>query len=376
MKKKYMTIVIMAIVLVLCVALSACDISGLLPIYTSTPGGSLAESTIELANRDTDSAVLSWADVAEAVIPSVVCVFNYADTAGLSLASTGSGVVCLNEGGNSYIVTNAHVVEDQKTLRIKTEDFTEYTASLVGSDSYTDLAVIMVEDVELPVAIFGDSSEMRIAEEVIAIGNPGGEEFSSSVTKGIVSAFRELSLTKGYLVECVQTDAAINPGNSGGALVNQYGQVIGINSAKISADGYEGMGFAISTAEMLPIVNSLLTTGTIENRASLGIAGTMTTNTYQYYNYPTGFLVTTIYSEKTAESGLQMYDIITIFDGQAVTTSTLINSILQNKAPDDVVSVTVYRPSGTTRPGSSSASGSYVELEITLSDYNDIQWED
>ena len=196
-------------------------------------------------SQTTTSGQLSLQEVAEKVLPSVVCVQNYqrtqnnysyffggSDDNGSEEqdAAEGSGIIASADG---YIITNAHVVDGADSLKVVLYDGSTYEAQLIGSDSVTDLAVIKIDAANLVPATFGSSDDLRVADQVIAIGNPGGMQFSSSVTVGYVSALnRTVTTEAGYTMQCIQTDAAINPGNSGGALVNTYGQVVGITSSK------------------------------------------------------------------------------------------------------------------------------------------------
>ncbi|HIU30653.1 MAG TPA: trypsin-like peptidase domain-containing protein, partial [Candidatus Caccousia avistercoris] len=208
--------------------------------------------------QTTTSGELSLNEIAQKVIPSVVCIQNFQRTSQSTFfgygqqqedsteeqdAGEGSGIIATSDG---YIITNAHVVEGADSLKVVLYDGSTYEAELIGSDSVTDLAVVKIEAANLVPATFGSSSDLQVADQVMAVGNPGGLQLSSSVTVGYVSALdRTITSEDGYTMNCIQTDAAINPGNSGGALVNKYGQVVGINSSKIAATGYEGLGFAI-----------------------------------------------------------------------------------------------------------------------------------
>ena len=238
----------------------------------------------------TVSGELTPQEVAKKVIPSVVCIQNYqrsnnnsmfffgggaqSGDAGdeVSPASEGSGIIATSDG---YIITNAHVVEGASSLKVILSDGTSYEAQLVGSDSITDLAVIKIDATGLQAAEFGSSGDLEVGDSVMAIGNPGGLELSSSVTQGIVSALnRQITNSEtGYTMDCIQTDTAINPGNSGGALVNMYGQVVGINSSKIVAEGYEGLGFAIPIDDAQSVISNLKEYGYVKDRAVLGITG-------------------------------------------------------------------------------------------------------
>lgn len=206
--------------------------------------------------------------VAAAVRPSIVEIDTYGDANSTMLSGTGSGIILSEDG---YIITNAHVLTNGKSFRVITSDENEYAAQVVGSDAKTDLAVIKIEATNLPAATMGNSDEVVLGEAVVAIGNPAG--LTGSVTNGIVSGLnRQIrSDATGYDMNCIQTNAAISPGNSGGALVNMYGQVIGITSSKYVSSSYEGLGFAITINEVLPIVEDLIENGHVSDRVRVGI---------------------------------------------------------------------------------------------------------
>ena len=321
-------------------------------------------------------AVMSDQDIAEKLIPSVVCIQNYQVTqqygfmfttseTDVSPAGEGSGIVIRDDG---YIVTNAHVIDGATSLKVIFYDGSTVEAEVVGSDTLTDLAVIKIDvesltDTELVVAEFGSAADMRVADKVMAIGNPGGYELNSSVTIGYVSALNRsiTSTTTGYTMEFIQTDAAINPGNSGGALVNGYGEVIGINSAKISATEYEGLGFAIPSDFAQPIIDDLITYGYVKDRAMLGISGQyLDAVTGRFYGLPQGEYVAALNTEYAQASGLQRGDVITAIDGTDLTQESLLRSLINAKKPGETVTLTVYRP--TTRET--------VEISLTLSEYS------
>jgi len=214
--------------------------------------------------------------VAELVKPSIVEVYVYQDD---HLNGTGSGIIISEDG---YIITNAHVVQGDD-YKVSLDDETEYSAQLVGSDNKTDLAVLKINAGHLNPAVLGNSDEVCVGENVLAIGNPAG--LSNTVTKGIVSAINRQvrSDSSGFMMDCIQTDAAISPGNSGGALVNMYGQVIGITSSKYASAyeaTYEGLGFAITTNQALPIVQDLIENGYVSGRFRIGITFMSSESTY------------------------------------------------------------------------------------------------
>lgn len=320
------------------------------------------------------TGTLTRQEIANKVIPSVVCIQNYqvtqqnsyfgattsTDDSEVSPAGEGSGIIISEDG---YIVTNAHVVADATSLKVITSDGTSYEATLVGSDEVTDIAVIKIEATGLQKAEFGSAEDLQVADEVVAIGNPGGYEFNSSVTVGYVSALnREITNgDTGYTMYCIQTDAAINPGNSGGPLVNQYGQVVGINSSKIVAEGYEGLGFAIPSDTVQPIVSDLMNYGYVKDRAVLGITGQyLDSMSASFYGLTTGMYVASVTSDQATAAGLQKGDIITAIDGTKVTSSTTITSVVTKKKPGDTVELTVDRA----LEGKSS-----ITITVTLSEY-------
>jgi serine protease Do len=349
--------------------------SGSGPAFTIVKNSS--NGTVSATNTEVTTGELTKQQVAEKVLPSVVCIENYGaasqqstrrnsdrygfgdeededdyldgsdGTAGrdVSPTSEGSGIIMSSDG---YIITNAHVVSGAKSLKVVAYDGKTYSAKLIGSDSITDLALIKVDATGLKAAEFGSSSDMKVADTVMAIGNPGGLEFNSSVTVGYVSALnREItSSDTGYTMKCIQTDAAINPGNSGGALVNMHGQVIGINSSKIVATGYEGLGFAIPIDTAQPIITQLKDYGYVKDRAMLGITGTyIDPMTARFYGLDSGLYVSSITSEYISAAGIQRSDVITKIDGKAITSMNSVTTAIASKKPGDTVTLTVSRAS-------------------------------
>jgi serine protease Do len=344
--------------------------NGYVKLNTSGDNTSSAAFTItKLVNSSSTAAsstegTLTLQEIAKKVVPSVVCIQNYQITqnarytmggaarannaagdedSAVSPASEGSGIIATSDG---YIITNAHVVSDASSLKVILSDGQKYEAQLIGSDSVTDLAVVKIEATGLPAAEFGASSDLQVADTVMAVGNPGGMEFNSSVTVGHVSALnREITNSEtGYTMKCIQTDAAINPGNSGGALVNSYGQVVGINSSKIVATGYEGLGFAIPIDYAQPIISDLKQYGYVKDRAVLGITGQFIDSmTSRFYGLPVGMYVNTVTSSAVTAAGIKKGDVITKIDGKDVSTENTITSIIMNKKPGDTVTLKVTR---------------------------------
>ncbi|MEG1869810.1 MAG: trypsin-like peptidase domain-containing protein, partial [Oscillospiraceae bacterium] len=217
---------------------------------------------------------------------------------------------------------------------------------VIGADPRSDLAVVKVEAKDLPYAELGNSDELEIGEPVIAVGNPGGLVLAGSVTDGIVSALnRPIGTAGADTINCIQTNAAINPGNSGGALVNQYGQVVGINSSKIVYEGFEGLGFAISINEAQPIIQDLMEYGMVTGRVKIGVT-IQEVDEYlaRLNNIPTGIFVQSVDpNSDAAKQGVIPGDVITKVNGKDVKTLKEVRDIIDNFKADDVVTLTIYR---------------------------------
>ncbi len=259
-------------------------------------------------------------------------------------ASQGTGIVLTEDG---YVATNSHVIGDSRSrydVRVVVSDGTVYEAKVIGYDTRTDLAVLKINAEDLTPAEFCDSKYVEVGQDVIAVGNPGGIEFQNSLTRGVVSALdRELSLSA--QVSYIQTDAAINPGNSGGPLCNMYGQVIGINTAKINASSYEGMGFAIPSTTVKEIVDDLTSQGYVNNRVRLGITGQeVSPQMQQYYGIPKGILIGEIAKDGPCDgTDIKLNDVLTKIDDLEITTFSEVYGILAEHKPGDKVKLTLYR---------------------------------
>ena len=277
----------------------------------------------------------------------------------LQTASEGSGVIYKKSGNSAYIVTNNHVVKGSNALQVILSNGRKVDASLVGSDSATDLAVLKINSANVKtVAEFGNSNSIAAGQDVLAIGSPMGSEYAHTVTKGIISAkSRTLkSGTDGTLTSVIQTDAAINSGNSGGPLINVAGQVIGINSMKLagSSDGssVEGMGFAIPSNEVVKIINQLIKNGKI-SRPSLGISmidlSRVTTDQQQSVlklpsSITKGVVIMDVQSGSNAQTaGLEQYDVITKLGDTKITNTSSLKSALYKYKVGDTTKVTYYR---------------------------------
>ena len=277
----------------------------------------------------------------------------------LATASEGSGVIYKNEGGYAYIVTNYHVIVKSQELEVLLADGTREKAELVGSDQWTDLAVIRIANTKVTtVAEFANSDDVQVGETAIAIGSPLGSEFATSVTQGIVSATNRSVATdvdgdgqEDWVVTAIQTDAAINPGNSGGALINSAGQLIGINSMKISKSSVEGMGFAIPSNEVAAIIKQLETNGKI-TRPALGISmvnlSSVNERVIEQLNLPkdvrNGVVIAEVMANGSAKAaGLQAYDVIVEMDGQKIQGIQNLRKVLYSHKVGDKMEVTYYR---------------------------------
>ena len=287
---------------------------------------------------------------------------NSKDSDGLQVAGEGSGVIYKKDGKEAYIVTNNHVVDGAKKLEIMLSDGSKITGELVGKDTYSDLAVVKVSSDKIKtVAEFADSNSLTVGEKAIAIGSPLGTEYANSVTEGIVSSLSRtvtMQNDNGETVStnAIQTDAAINPGNSGGALVNIEGQVIGINSSKISSTSavagstVEGMGFAIPSNDVVEIINQLEKNGKV-TRPALGISmadlNSLSSSTTSKLDLPdevkSGVVVGSVQKGMPADGKLQENDVITEIDGKEISSKTDIQTNLYSHSIGDNIKVTFYR---------------------------------
>lgn len=284
------------------------------------------------------------------------------DSDGLQVAGEGSGVIYKKDGKEAYIVTNNHVVDGAKKLEIMLSDGSKITGELVGKDTYSDLAVVKVSSDKIKtVAEFADSNSLTVGEKAIAIGSPLGTEYANSVTEGIVSSLSRtvtMQNDNGETVStnAIQTDAAINPGNSGGALVNIEGQVIGINSSKISStsavagSAVEGMGFAIPSNDVVEIINQLEKDGKV-TRPALGISmadlNSLSSSATSKLDLPdevkSGVVVGSVQKGMPADGKLQENDVITEIDSKEISSKTDIQTNLYSHSIGDKIKVTFYR---------------------------------
>lgn len=310
----------------------------------------------------TDMAIgqeLDVTQIAEKVGPSVVGIVNnqtYTTWGGASYeqeGGSGSGIIISSDG---YIITNSHVIEGSSSIEVVLNSGDRHTAKIIGSDTKTDLAVIKIDATNLPAAELGKSSDLKVGELAVAIGNPLGLEFQGSVTAGVISALNRTMEVEGRQYTLVQTDAAINPGNSGGPLVNKYGQVVGINTVKINSYTAEGMGFAIPIDVALPIIEELIENGYVSGRPQIGIGiRDITQYMSMYYNMPVGIYVVSVSPGSGAEkAGIQSGDVVIKADGKAVTTADELNEVRDTHKVGEKIKLTVVRD------------GKTIDVDVTL----------
>lgn len=256
--------------------------------------------------------------------------------------SSGSGIIITSDG---YIVTNNHVIDGAKQITVILNTNDEYSAKVIGTDPKTDLAVLKIDATDLTYAALGSSGSVEVGESVVAIGNPLGMELMGTVTKGIISAKNRSIEVDGKTFVVLQTDAAINSGNSGGALVNVYGEVIGINSAKLAASGVEGLSFAIPSDVAKPIIEDLISTGYVKGRPVIGIIGTdISKAVAQQYGIQEGILVMGLAENSAAKlAGIQRGDLVIKCEGEDVKTIEELNAIRDRYKAGDEITITVIR---------------------------------
>ncbi len=281
---------------------------------------------------------LGLPDIYDKVSPSVVGV-----SCSLQKGSaTGTGIIFSEDG---YIITNAHVVEDAVNVMVVDNLMNEYEARIVGADTQTDLAVLKVDAQGLTPCEFGRSSELRIGELAVVIGNPLGMDLYGTMTFGIISGLNRTINVGENKMTLIQTQAAINQGNSGGPLINAYGQIIGITSAKIDTSYGEGLGFAIPIDQALPIISDLMEYGYVTGRPMIGISGEDITYIMSlYYQLPQGVCVRFVTPESGAEeAGIKTGDIIIGVNDDAITTMDELTEAKNQFSAGDTVTLNIYR---------------------------------
>lgn len=334
------------------------------PSHSTSPSLSENLSPMSTTIQQSTGSVRTIPEIAEQVGPSCVGIINktklspqkYYDpftgryfytsdpnNTELVEQGSGSGIIISSDG---YIVTNQHVIEGASEILVILNTGDEYTATLVGADSKSDLAVLKINKTGLPAATLGNSETIRVGELAVAIGNPLGQELAGSVTAGVVSAVNRTMTVDNKVYNLIQTDAAINPGNSGGALVNQYGEVIGINTIKLSSDGVEGIGFAIAISEAKPIIDDLINNGYVSGRPLVGIKVETTRNGLSVVGVTPG--------SGAANAGLLVGDLIVKAEDKVIKSTDSLNEIRDTKKPGETLKLSVIR------------NGEMLEIKVVL----------
>ena len=327
-------------------------------------------SVVYEGSRETSVINIAQIDTSKEMTPAEVYAQNVNSTVGIrtsittnywgyqtQAAAAGSGFILSADG---YILTNYHVVEDSNSITVSLYDGTEYDATLVGCDESNDIAVLKIDAEGLTPVVLGDSDNLNVGDQVVAIGNPLGE-LTFSLTTGVVSALnREVTLSSNVTMNLIQTDCAINSGNSGGALFNLYGEVVGITNAKYSSSSssseasIDNIGFAIPLNHVKNIVKSIIETGSI-TKPYIGVTVSSVSSEAQGYGLPTGAAVRSVEADSpAAKAGLKENDIITEVDGTAINSSTELVNYVGEKTPGDELTFKVYRQ------------GEELELTVTI----------
>lgn len=303
-----------------------------------------------------EEGALCLQDIYSTVIDSVVSISSMTSSG----TSSGTGIIMSPDG---YVITNHHVITGALVISVLTNDNQEFEAALVGSDEMSDLAVLKIDARGLKAAEFGDSSKLRVGDSVVAIGDPLGVQLRGTMTNGIISAINRDLTVGDRTMTLIQTNAALNNGNSGGPLINCYGQVIGINTVKMSSyytatASVEGLGFAIPISVAKPIIDELIENGYVAGRPAIGISGDSLPSYYRtYYRLPEGVYVTSVNEGSDAKAkGIREGDIVTAINGERISSIDELNTVKNQYAAGDEVTLTVYR------------SGTYYEVTVTLID--------
>lgn len=386
-KKKNKAGIIVAVVLIVCVIVA---VAGIVISSSSASSGSSESGTSQsqssesdIKTKDSSSSSTQDADgnltvkgVVDKVVDSCVGItvysqqqsaYNYfngygnnsdsSDSSNQTESGEGSGIIMSESNGKTYILTCAHVISEGDSFKVTLNNKKEYDAKMVAYDSQTDIGVLSIEATGLQTAEFANSKNIAVGDQVVAIGCPGGLEFMNSTTVGYVSALdRPISSSIGYDNNCIQVDAAINPGNSGGALFNMQGQVIGVNSSKIAATEYEGMGFAIPADTAIDVANSLIKAGYVEGRAKIGITYTPLSSYNNassiesaleekgYKNAAGTMVISSVDgSSDLASKDVKQYDMIVAINGKTLTSTDVVTSVLSESKPGDTVKLTIAR---------------------------------
>ena len=301
---------------------------------------------ITLAPKPSTNEVLTTEEVYNKVNPSVVGITIYNDK---GVSGYASGVVYSEDG---YIITNDHIYENVKNAKFKIHDYqsNSFDAHYVAGDARSDLAVLKIDSDGFFPATFGNSDEINFGESVVAIGRPNSPSDDSSITKGIISyPKRRVTNSTNYSSKLIQTDSAINPGSSGGALVNMYGQIVGITSSKLVGDSYEGVGYAIPTVTVKRIIDSLIENGTVVNRGKLGFTYQQLDSFSETNGFSYGLLIASVSEDSDMLNKVVAGDIITAVNGEKIVTDDVLIDTLEATLPGETLTMDIFTKSGITK---------------------------
>lgn len=334
-----------ALIMAAVIMLTGASVAGYFLGRNSTGSGTRKNVTVNLAAKPADTDEMTAAQVYEKVNSSVVGITVY-NSAGDG--SQASGVLYSEDG---YIITNDHIYSEvgAPKFKIYTSDGKEYDAKYIAGDQISDLAVLKIDGSGFTPAQFGNSDEIIYGENVVAVGRPSDATQASSITKGIISSTgRRVKTTSNYSAKLIQTDSAINPGSSGGALVNMYGQVIGITSSKLAGVSYDAVGYAIPTKTMKRICEELIKNGKVVSRAKLGITYTAINSvTAEINGYDcVGLYVASVSEDSDLYGKISEGDVITHINGIEVTSDDIVLDIIEESSAGDKISVTVLTKKG------------------------------
>ncbi len=301
--------------------------------------------TVELSKKPTNAAALSTVEVYEAANESIVGIRVY----NANGAGDASGVIYSKDG---YIVTNDHIYSEISApkFRVYLHDGSEYDARYIAGDAISDLAILKIEGAKnLKVADFGDSRELVCGEDVVAMGRPNDATDNTSITSGIISlTSRRVKTTSSYSSRLIQTDSAINPGSSGGALLNMFGQVVGITSSKLAGVEYDAIGFAIPTTTVKRVAEQLISSGKVTDRAKLGITYTeINSVTEKMGNYKsTGLYIVSVGEDSDIFGKVSEGDIITHVNGQKINNDEVVLNVIEDSKAGDRITLTILSKNG------------------------------
>ena len=314
------------------------------------PRAALGDGTVLQLYAQPEGEGLSYQQIYQDNVQSIVSVRAYLE----GQQSLGTGVICDEKG---YIITNAHVIEGSSRVDVVLWDESVYSTLLVGQDVQTDLAVLKIEAEGLRPAVFGDSAQLEVGDTALAIGNPLGEELRGTMTDGIISAINRDVAVDGRTMTLIQTTAALNSGNSGGALINQYGQVVGITNLKMYSyyDTVEGLGFAIPSTTVKAVVDELIASGHVNGRPTIGILGcTVTADMAREAGTPTGVKVDQVQEGSDAWGKLEAGDVIVQAQGEPVEDMEQLQALKNSMQAGQALALQVWRQ------------GEYLEITVTL----------